>query len=307
MTTSQPLAADVPVVRSMDEYLAIPAVSASLIKRMINECPRAAWADSWLNPMRVIEGNKASDRGTIAHEILLEGSFSKVVCINPNDHPAEKTGAIPEGWTNKSIRAARDAAYAEGKIPMLADNFAAVRDMVEVAEAYIISTKVDEPAIYAAFYDGGASEETLVWQEGNTPCKLRVDRRDHDWKLIVDYKTTLRSVEPDAWGRTQLVGMGYYLSAAWYRRGVKAVHGVAPDYVFLAQQVDPPYLCSLIGVNPMMYEAADRLIEVALQKWATCVEFDDFPAYPTRVCYPEAPAYMLAKWEEQQLEELEAV
>ena len=291
---------------AMGDYLAIPAMSASIIKRMITQCPKAAWADSWLNPNRGMETSQQADRGTIAHEILLEGSFAKVVCIDPKDHPAEKTGAIPEGWTNKSIRAARDAAYAEGKIPMLIGDFAEVRDMVSAAQLYIESVKPDEPAIWSIFQPtGGVSEETLTWEEGSIPCKLRVDRRSMDNRLIVDYKTTERSVEPGAWGRSQLVGMNYYISAAWYRRGYKAVHGTLPEYVFLAQEVSAPYLCSLVGVNPMMLEAADRLIEGALKKWTVCAEFGDWPGYSTRVCYPDAPAYLMAEWEEKQLEELE--
>jgi hypothetical protein len=35
---------------SMAEYLAMPALSASLLQTMLEECPAAAWFDSWLNP-----------------------------------------------------------------------------------------------------------------------------------------------------------------------------------------------------------------------------------------------------------------
>ena len=45
------------------------------------------------------------DAGTIAHEILLEGSQNCVTVIDPADHPAEKTGTTPSGWTNKSLGA----------------------------------------------------------------------------------------------------------------------------------------------------------------------------------------------------------
>jgi hypothetical protein len=100
--------------------------------------------------------------------------------------------------------------------------------------------------------------------------------------------------------------MGYYLSAAWYRRGVLALTGVSPAYVFLAQEVETPYLCSLVGVNPAIIDAADAAIERGLATWRRCVETNTWPAYPTRVCYPDAPAYMLAQWEEQQVADIEA-
>ena len=31
----------------MEQYLALPAVSASLVRHMVDECPKAAWFDSW--------------------------------------------------------------------------------------------------------------------------------------------------------------------------------------------------------------------------------------------------------------------
>jgi hypothetical protein len=241
----------------MESYLALPAASASLIKAILNECPRKAWAESWLNPERLIAYGTPEDRGTIAHALLLEGDTSKMCVIDPNDHPAEKTGAIPAGWTNKSIRAARDQAREDGKIPVLKEDAQAIEDMAGEAIAYIQTCISDEPAIWAMFEaGGGVSEETLVWDEAGLLCKARPDRRSTDWAVLCDYKTTQRSVEPGSWGRTQLLGMGYYLSAAWYRRGVLALTGVSPAYVFLAQEVEAPYLCSLVGVNPAIMDAA---------------------------------------------------
>lgn len=290
----------------MSDYLAAPAASASLIKKLMSECPRAAWADSWLNPARENGNSDRTDRGSIAHAILLEGSSAGVTVIDPQDHPAEKTGAIPEGWTNKSIRTARDQARADGKIPVLLPDWHAINDMVTEAHEFIASLEHTEPAIWAAFQkDGGASEETVIWQDGDTLCKMRPDRRSADWSVLIDYKTTERSVEPSAWGRSQLIGMGYYLSAAWYRRGVLAACGVLPDYVFLAQEVEAPYLCSLVGVDPAMLDAGSRMIDSGLQQWERCVKSGHWPAYPARVCYPEAPAYMLAQWEEQQVRDIE--
>lgn len=291
----------------MEAYLALPAVSASLVKAIVNECPRAAWWDSWLNPARVVSTSDAMDTGTIAHSILLEGSASGVEVIDPEDHPAEKTGAIPTGWTNKSIKLARDAAREAGKIPVLKDDFAAIEAMVASARDFITSCKANEPAVFEAFKPScGESELTMIWQDGDTLCKMRPDRISKDRKLIIDYKTSARSVEPDSWGRTQMVGMGYYLSAAWYRRGVEALCGVSPAYVFLAQEVEPPYLCSLVGVDPHAFELGAQKIEHGLNAWRACVRTGKWPAYPSRVCYPEIPAWEDSRWEERQAQEFMA-
>src|SRR3989339_1727796 len=95
---------------SMEAYLAAEAASASVIKTLLSECPRAAWHDSFLNSNKTATNATNTDRGTIVHSLLLEGSSYGVVVIDPNDHPAKNTGTIPDGWTNQSIRAARDKA-----------------------------------------------------------------------------------------------------------------------------------------------------------------------------------------------------
>ena len=286
----------------MEAYLAIEAVSASILKRVISECPKAGWFDSWLNPARVVDaGTKASDAGSIAHSILLEGSTDIIAVIDPMDHPAEKTGAIPTGWTNKSIKAARDAAKAAGKIPVLLADMKSIESMVDSAWAYLETVKNDEPAIWELFQEGkGNSELTMVWQDGETRCRIRPDRISLDRKLIVDVKTTQRSAEPGSWGRTQLTGMGYYTSAAFYRRGVEALCEVSPEYVFLVIEQEPPYLCSLVGMDPKMFEIGGQKIEAALAIWAQCVKRNRWPAYPTRVCYPELPAWEEVRWMDEQ-------
>ena len=291
---------------SMSDYLSTPAVSASILKSLLSECPRKAWAESWLNPHFRADHSAAADLGSIAHAVLLEGGSDLIAVIDPAQHPAEKTGAIPTGWTNKSIRAARDQARAAGKIPILAEAAQAVYAMVEEANRFIASLEDSEPAIWAAFQaQRGVSEDTVIWREQGHACKMRPDRRSADWSVVIDYKTTERSVEPDAWARSQLVGMGYYLSAAWYRRGALAATGKAPAYVFLAQEVTAPYLCSLVGTDPAMLEGGDRMIESALEQWDYCVRDQYWPAYPNRVCYPETPAYLLAQWEEREVRDAE--
>lgn len=293
--------------QKMVEYLGVPGVSASIIKKIVSECPRAAWWDSWLNPNQTRETSDAMDAGTIAHAILLDGSAAGVEVIDPQDHPAEKTGAIPAGWTNKSIRAARDDARKAGKIPVLTDGFAGIQNMVDSARAFIESLKAEEPAVWQAFQPtGGESETTMIWQEKDTFCKMRPDRISTDRKLIIDVKTTARSAEPDSWGRTQLVGMGYYVSAAWYRRGVETLCGVSPAYVFLVIEAEPPHLCSLVGMDPHAWDLGAQKVEAGLKAWQACERSGKWPAYATRVCYPEIPAWEDSRWEERQAQEFMA-
>ena len=194
----------------MSDYLAIDALSTTPVRALIDECPAAGWWRSRLNPNRPREVSAEMDIGTIAHGILLEGSTASVVVINPADYPTKSNGNIPKGWTNNEIRAARDAARAAGKYPILADDMREVNFMVDEARNFIDSLIGTEPAIYAAFQPhGGASEVTMVWQDAvGGLCKLRTDRIANDYGVVIDYKTSGQSVEPDRFARSSLSGMG---------------------------------------------------------------------------------------------------
>lgn len=277
----------------MESYLTTPAVSAPCLKTLIEQCPRAAWHESWLNPDRPRDDSDAADLGTIAHSMILEGGPGKVLVIDPEDYPA-KNGNIPKGWTNEAIRATRDAARASGLIPVLPEDMAAVEALVGSVRAFIASLEKTEPAIWAAFQPaGGDSEVTVTWLDGPTPCKIRPDRIAKDRRLIVDLKTTEKSANPAQWKAD-------HVGAAFYRRGCKAEFGTEPDYVFLIAEQHPPYLCSLIGVDPHGNEMGGEKVEYALALWAQCVKHENWPAYPPRVCYQEVKPWEESQWQEVQ-------
>lgn len=290
---------------SMAEYLRAPAVSASLLQTLLDECPRAAWHDSWLNPTpRTDDSDAAQSAGTIAHGILLEGSTANVAVIDPKDHPNEKGGGFASGWTNKSIKAAKAAAIAEGKTPVLVEQMGVIVAMVDVARAYIESLRnapADDLArsVWAAFQPGGGeSEVTLVWDDDGLACRVRPDRMSMDHTIFVDYKTVTRTAEPETFGRTALAGMGYYNSGVFYRRGGKAAFGVVPEYVFLVQEQEPPFLCSLVGLDPAAIALGERKVARAMSTWRTCMRTGQWPSYPNRVVYPELPPWEFAGEEE---------
>ena len=284
--------------RPMAEYLGAPALSASLLQTAIDECPRAAWFSSWLNPKAPARASSAvQNTGTIAHGILLEGSTDMVEVIDPNLYPTKSTGNIPDGWTNVDIRKARDAAIAAGRTPVLAPQMVIIRAMVEEAWRFIESLRATEPMIYELFQPGaGDTELTVLWDEG-VLCRIRPDKINAARTLMGDYKTTLRSAEPGTWGRTQMVGMGYYTSAAFYRRGIEATFGTRPEYVYLVQEQEPPFLCSLVGLDPGAWELGGRKVARGLELWKECERRAYWPGYPTRVCYPEIPPWEAARWE----------
>jgi hypothetical protein len=294
----------------MAEYLALPALSQEPVRLIIDQCERAAWWSSYLNTNKPRTDTDGTDAGTIAHAILLEGSEAGVAIIDPADHPnvtKDKDGvyATPTGWGNKSIRAARDAARAAGKIPLLPDKIGDIRAMVEAAREFIESCRKDEPAIWEAFQPGrGQSELTMLWKEGDTLCRMRADRIHDDRSVICDYKGSAQSVEPERFGRVQLPA--YSIGAAWYQRGCEKLTGKRPAYVYLAQECEPPYLCSLVGSDPARLALAHEKVQEGLARWQECVKLGRWAGYPPRVVYPEIKPWEIDDWMRRQGVEMDS-
>lgn len=284
----------------MSDYLAIDALSATPARTLLDECPAAGWFASKSNPDLEREEKDEFDLGTVSHSLLLEQDEDSCIVIDPRDFPTEKTGNIPKGWTNNAIKAARDEARAAGKTPILLRNFAAATSMVGQAIAFIETLRETEPAIWRMFQpDGGESEVTMVWDEDGVLCKLRTDKTPLDFSIVTDYKTCGTSVEPSRWGRSHMVGLGYYFNAAWYRRGINALCGIVPAYVFLAQETAEPYLCSLPGIDPETIALGDEKVGAAIKQWRDCAAANYWPGYPNRVCYPPLPVYERMRWDER--------
>ena len=286
----------------MADYLRYPAVSAGLLNTLLDRCPRAAWYQSWLNPLQPpSDDTAATDAGSIAHAILLEGSRAGVEVIDPNLYPTKSSGAIPTGWTNQAIRGARDAARAAGKIPVLSTQMEEIELMVQAARDFITTLRDSEPAVWRAFQPGGGVPEvTITGSVGETAVKIRPDLLATDHELIVDAKFTATSAEPDLWGRSQMVRMGYYRAAAFYRRVVGLDSVAKPSYVFLVVETAPPYLCSLVGVDEHAMALGDAQMTAALETWSRCAREGQWPGYPTKVAYPELPAWVEAAWSAQE-------
>lgn len=284
----------------MAQYLAIEAVSSGLLNTLTERCPRAAWHESWLNPKRPLEATTpAQGIGTAAHQALLEGSMDCIVIIDPALYP-NKTGGVPDGWKNPAIRAARDAAIAAGKVPLLPGEDEPIKAMVSAAQAYIESLREPQPALWKTLQpDGGESELTIVWQERDgTLCKIRPDRISLDRHVAVNYKTTQASAQPETWFRRQAASLGYPLASAFYRRGIEAASGVEnPVEVWLVQEQAPPYLCSLVGLDPVGLDLAQRRMMRAIRQWSASVASDIWHGYAADVAYVETPAYEIHREE----------
>jgi len=278
---------DTPGIYTMkaEEYHADPAptpsLSSSIARELLSRSPRhARFAHPKLNPAYRDEEEDRFDLGSAAHAYLLEGESGFVLVDKPD-------------WRTKEAREARDAARAAGKLALLTHRWESVQAMVQAAQDQLDAHQ-DPPRPFTF----GKPEQTLVWQEGETWCRARLDWLHDHGGHVEDYKTTDGSAQPDAWTRS-LYSMGYDVQSAFYLRGLRAL-GVEGMFRFVVQEVYPPYALSVIGLAPSALDLAERKVEWAIRAWGQCLKSDRFPGYPTRTCWAELPPWEEARWLERQ-------
>ncbi len=263
-----------------------PSLSSSIVKILCSSSPaHAQVAHPRLNPQAEDENATHFDIGTVAHAILLEGA-DVVQLVDAPD------------WRTKIAQAQRDAARAKGKVPLLKGKFADVEQMVAAASEQL--APFSQLAIFNHKY--GKPEQTVIWKEDDVWCRARIDWLHDDHTAIDDYKSTSASANPDVLARTMFAN-GWDTQAAWYLRGLRAVGRAAQEreFRFVVQETYAPYALSVIGVGPDVLTIGEKKALYALERWRICLRTADWPAYPTRVCYPTLPAWEENRWLEKEL------
>lgn len=266
-----------------------PSLSASLARILYAQSPLHAWlAHPRLNPNYVREENEKFDLGTAAHSILLEGDGSRIVIVDAAD------------WRTKAAKEQRDEARAAGKLAFLPDQFARVMEMVGAARSFLDTTEL------AGMLDTGMPEASMFARHEGIWIRCRSDLIAADRRVILDYKTTDRSANPESWARSSLFSLGYDIQAA-ANLLLNRLTGGAEDahFVFLVQECAPPYLCSLVGASPSVVETGRRKFDLAVRVWRECLESREWPGYGTQIAWAEVPAWELARVEERELMEAE--
>lgn len=261
---------------TFDEYHGLKdMLSASVCKLLVERSPAHA-------KHQASEGgddpSKQSDRGSVAHALLFEG-VDKMAVLN-----------YPDYRTNLA-KQARDDARAVGKYPVLFKDEPAIHAMVRAArQAWEACPDLQgyQPA-------NGTPELSVIWREGDVTCRCRPDWLAHDHKVVIDAKFTEHSAQPESIAR-QVISMAFDQRAAFYQRGIQAVTGVAPVYVYLFQEVDPPYCTSFVSVSAAMLELGRAKVDYALGRWRECRASGQWPGYDQRIHYAEPPAWALEQW-----------
>lgn len=273
------------VDETMPEYLADkngPSLSSGIAHLIVTKSSLHAWhAHPKLNLNYRETESDTFDYGTAAHALLLDQDGSKIEVVDFQD------------WRKDAAKEARANARAAGKVPMLKRQMDKVTAMVAVAVNAIQDSEIAEQ------WNAGKSEQSLYWNDcgGKVKCRIRMDRFTRALKpWIFDYKSCMNA-EPESFTRAAL-GMGYDMQEAFYRRGVKVLTKTEPNFVFLAQEKEEPFACSLVSFDPAMQEMADRKVAYAMALWQGCIESGKWRGYPNRIAYMMPPAWYQARAEE---------
>jgi hypothetical protein len=273
---------DTPGVYNMPlaDYLADPcpdpAFSTSVAHALVTKTPLHCWMQHpRLNPNPIREESNAMDLGTVAHSILLEGHMNNVVVVDAAD------------WRTNKAKEERETARLQGKTAILAHKATEVIAMVKAAQSAIDNSEL------AVDFKRGHPERTLIWQEGKMWCKSRPDWLTLDAELTFDYKTTAGSAEPTSWMRGPMLSNGCDLQAVLGMRAIRKLFTPRNhQFIFMVQEVEPPYAMSFVGLSPAFLDVAERKLSRALQLWQDCLLTNTWPGYPSRVAWVEPPAWV---------------
>lgn len=270
---------------SSEDYHADPCPEPSLSRGVIVDLIYKSPAHAFQNHPRLnlefkpAEDVEKFDIGQVAHSLFLEGS-DRAVLIDAED------------WRKKEARELRDKARSEGKIPLLGEQYEKITKMVKVAERAIFNC--NELGI-GTLRMQGQSEDSYLWEEEGTWFRVRPDWISEDNRIILDYKTTTMTANPNELAR-QIINFNYDIQAAFYSRGATALNGIEPKFIFLFQETREPFLCSFIGLNPEFIEMGKQKTEYGIFLWRECLSSGNWPGYPDQVSWIDVPQWALVSW-----------
>lgn len=268
-----------------------PSLSASLAHTIINHTVLHAYLKHpKLQKVAIREEADHMDFGRAAHALLFEPHNANIEVIDADN------------WRTAEAREKKAKARAEGKSPLLTKDFVEARAMVDAANSYI------ERSSLKGVLSKGKAEQTFIAQDDKCWLRGRLDFITHDRALIIDYKTVSRTANADLFVRNSVFNYGYDIQAAMYcylnqLLGYKG----RTDYVWLLQETEYPYACSLVGANSSILDSGLKKIEIAKALWLKALKSNKFDGYPEQVIWMDAPPWELAKTENIELNHKEAI
>lgn len=261
-----------------------PSLSSSIARYLVAASPLHAW---WnhprLNPEWKAETTNRLSLGALCHRLLLGAGPEIAVCEAPD-------------WRAKDARQFRQAALERGAIPV-------TQPQAELATRIVCEAQHE----LQLSINGLLPERTWLAEEADgTWLRCMTDWMTPDGSIIYDYKTTAGSAEPRTAACRSAAQLGYDFQQAFYERVITEVKPELAGrlrFVFIFQEIDPPYALSMIELSEADIAIARRQVEYAVDRWAHCLQTDQWPGYPNRPVRVSLPEWRARDWLDREIEE----
>jgi hypothetical protein len=241
-----------------------PSLSSSGAYTLASECP-AAYRFQSRNPVN----KRVFDLGTASHLMMLEPALFDDTVVVIRGFTAD--GKPSKGYQSAAARDQRDAAYVQGKVPLLPEEAEMIRGM----HAALWADPIGKHA-----FRRGKPEQSIFWRD----AEFGIWRRTRpDWvpdhgNYLVNYKSAASS-NPDDVAKA-IFNLGYFAKSAWELDGFEAVTGARPKkFCLLVQSKQPPYLVVPVWLHPDDMAWGQKLNRYACGVFRWCLDHDEWPGY----------------------------
>lgn len=265
---------------SNDAYHADKAISSTGLKKLLTGTP--AHLRAYLYNDAKIE-SEALLRGSVLHSMLLEPDTLNDNYIFERNYLVNKTRLSKNGGTKEHWDSLKEVAEVTGKPLVKYEIYAACKAMRDKVQAHDFWPNIGRDA---------KKEISLFTEIEGVPVKARYDAILSD--AVIDLKTS-RDILTSANIQKTIVKLGYHFSAAMYL-AIGRKLGIKVDrFVWIFVENQEPYGCRYVEASQEMLEIGEQEFLKCLKKYKTCLENDDWEAYPKTIDVIDLPNWYANK------------
>lgn len=245
----------------------VPSLTQSIAVTLVTQSEAHAYVRHPRLGGKSKQATAAMDEGSVIDALLL-GNGKELFAIDA------------DSFRTKAARELRDAARAEGKIPVLAKDADELLVTVAAIRCRLAEAGVDLAA--------GRSQVAAFWQEmadnGNiVQCRALLDHVDITRGVIRDLKKS-RTAHPDALTK-HVEGYGYDIQCAAYMNALgmcvpELIGRITFEWMFV--EADAPYALSLSEPDGSMLALGNSRWRRAVNMWEAATRTGLWPCYEAR-------------------------
>lgn len=258
-----------------EDYLDHPALSASGMKHLLDSPAR------FRHERQEPSDSAAMRLGRYVHALAFEQDHDFIEKTWDARTTEGKKKAAEIAWAGLEVVSSDDWAIAQG-----------------ISEAI----RKNRGASEILFPPGVRHEVSCFWTDEETGVDLRCRFDALGPKKIGDLKSIV-GAHPNSVAKSA-ASYGWLVSGAHYTAAARQL-GLDLEFVLVACEKKPPYFVSLVGINEIDLELAERLRRKAIRLYADCLERDSWPDYSGEITYPEAPKWWRYAAEDATYDEME--